>query len=204
MTSTVVDDMRYQTLLADPPWAYRNEKTGGTHMISGASSHYPVMSMDELKAMPIKEIVADDAILILWVTWPQLPNGMDLIRAWGFEYVTGLPWIKVRSVSHSLWDGDVIKLNRMGLGFWVRGVSEVVCIAKRGNVHPPTDRYIGLLANCIKHSRKPESVYELAETFGGPYLELFARSRRSGWDAFGNQVDGSIILPSPYQGQSAL
>lgn len=184
----------YRVILADPPWAYRNEKTGGTNMISGASSHYPVMSMEDLKQMPINEISHADSILILWVTNPLIPQGVELVKAWGFEYVTGFPWIKVKNVSHSLWDGIDIKLNRMALGFWVRGVSEYVMIAKRGNIHPPSDRFIGLLANNIRHSRKPNDIYQLAESFDGPYLELFARRRRPGWDAFGNEVEGSIDL----------
>jgi N6-adenosine-specific RNA methylase IME4 len=186
--------MKYRLILADPPWAYRNEKTGGTNMISGASSHYPVMSMEELRQLPIKELAHDDSLLILWVTNPLIPQGVELVKAWGFEYVTGFPWIKVKNVSHSLWDGIDIKLNRMALGFWVRGVSEYVMIARRGNVHPPSDRFIGLLANNIRHSRKPDDIYQLCESFEGPYLELFARRSRPGWDVFGNEVQNSIVL----------
>jgi len=189
-----MESKRYKVIIADPPWKYRNEKTGGTNMISGASSHYPVMTIEDLKKLPIKELADQDSIIFLWVTWPQLTDGVALLKEWGFDYVTGFPWIKVKSVVNSLWDGVVINLNQMGLGFWVRGVSEVVFIGRRGNAHPPAEPFVGLLSPNIRHSRKPEDLYQVAESFEGPYLELFARRPRKGWDVLGNQVEDSIEL----------
>jgi site-specific DNA-methyltransferase (adenine-specific) len=186
--------MKYKTILADPPWKYRNEKTGGTNMISGASAHYPVMSIDALKSLPISDIADDDAVLLLWVTWPQLPDGIELMTAWGFEYVTGFPWLKVKSVESTLFDGEQINLQRMGLGFWVRGVSELVCIGRRGNAKPPEQKFIGLIAPNIKHSRKPDDIYQLAESFPGPHVELFARRKRNGWHSFGNEIKSDIVF----------
>jgi N6-adenosine-specific RNA methylase IME4 len=82
----------------------------------------------------------------------------------------------------------------LGVGWWVRGVSEPILICRRGRVRIPKNPYAGLLAKRLEHSRKPESIYAMAERFNGPYLELFARRRRAGWDAFGNEVEGSVTL----------
>ena len=75
-----------------------------------------------------------------------------------------------------------------GVGFWVRGCSEPLFIARRGKVSPPTDGFIGLLSENLRHSRKPENIYHYAEQLEGPYLELFARRPRQGWDSWGNEI----------------
>lgn len=185
--------MLYKVAVADPPWKYWNVKTGG-NLSSGAASKYPVMDATEIAALPVAQHMDPDSVLIEWATWPLLPSALMVMNAWGFQYVTGFPWIKVRSVSHSLFDGDVIKLDGQGMGFWVRGCSEAILIGKRGRARPPINKFIGLLAHNIRHSRKPDDIYQLAESFPGPYLELFARRRRQGWDAFGNEIKDSISL----------
>ena len=183
---------RYKVLIADPPWEYRNNTARG-----GAGRHYPTMSLSELCSLPVRDLADEDSILFLWTTWPQLPEAQELIRAWGFTYKTGLPWIKTQIDIQEDPERGLLWAPRMGNGFWLRGCSEAILLAYRGKVKPPApeDRLLGLLAPTVKHSRKPESLHLLAERMSpGPYLELFARERRPGWDVFGNEVESSISL----------
>ncbi len=114
--------------------------------------------------------------------------------AWGFQYKTGFPWIKILDEPRMSLFGDMIIKPQYGVGFWVRGASEYVAIGTRGKVSPPNSGFVGLLSENFQHSRKPENIYEIAESLPGPYLELFARRRRDGWDAFGNEIEGSVNL----------
>ena len=180
--------MRYRTLIADPPWQYRNTGINGA-----AEKHYPTMSTQELRSLPVSSLADKDATLLLWATWPMLGEALELIRAWGFYYVTGFPWIKLQKAPQPTLFGDVELISSYGPGFWVRGCSEPILIARRGKVSPPLSDYAGLLSERIRHSRKPESLYEYAEELEGPYLELWAREQRPGWRALGNEIDGQDI-----------
>jgi len=181
--------MKYKTILADPPWSYRSTACQGS-----VDDHYKTMTVNDIQNMPIRDIVSGDSVLILWCTWPQIKEGISIIDSWGFEYVTGFPWIKIRSVSTNLWGKTEIKVP-YGVGYWARGCSEMVLIGKKGNAKPPQNHdFLGLLSPNVYHSRKPDDIYEYAESLPGPYLELFARRKREGWDVFGNEVEGSIDL----------
>lgn len=180
----------YGVILADPPWAY--DVSGGFGGL--AAEQYTTMPLKDIKAMPISRLAADDAVLLCWATWPLLREGLDVVDAWGFRYVTSFPWIKVLSVQSDLFmDAPRITVP-YGIGFWARGASEPLLIAKRGKPSLPDQDFVGLLSPNLQHSRKPDSVYEYAESLDGPRLELFARRNREGWDAFGNQVEVSISL----------
>jgi len=180
---------KYRVILADPPWSYRMNSGSGV-----AENHYNVMAISDICALPIEKLADDDSVLLMWGTWPLLPQSVSVISAWGFEYVSGFPWIKIIGTPERNLFGDLQIKPQYGIGFWVRGASEFVLIGKRGNARPPLEKFIGLLSENFGHSRKPENLYEYAELFDGPYLELFARRRREGWDAFGNEVEGSITL----------
>ena len=190
------DLRRYRCILADPPWTYRNGGNGA------ARNHYPTMSTDALKAMPVSRMAADDCVLIMWATWPMLPDALALIEAWDFTYVTGLPWVKLSKTPNTDANGGSSPRPSYGTGAWLRGCSEPILIAKRGNARPATGNYLGLLSERLSHSRKPDSIYELAEglvPLAPPlepprHLEMFARRRRPGWDVFGH-IEGSISLP---------
>lgn len=175
-------------MLADPPWRYNNSGINGA-----CEEQYPVMTVEEICALPVQSITEDDSVLLLWCTWPQLENGLRVMAAWGFQYVTGFPWVKITEVSVNLWGLIEIRVP-YGIGFWARGCTEIVMIGRRGNPEPPPSSFIGLLSPNLFHSRKPDDVYHFAESMPGPYLELFARRAREGWDAFGNQVENSISL----------
>lgn len=174
----------YGVILADPPWNYANSGCRGA-----AENHYPTMSLEEICAMPIAQQSAPNSVLLLWATWPQLREGLAVVDAWGFNYITGFPWIKiVGDPSQNRW-GEWEITPQYGVGFWVRGCTEPLLIGRKGKVSPPTDGLIGLLSENLRHSRKPENIYHYAETLQGPYLELFARRRRLGWDSYGDQIN---------------
>jgi N6-adenosine-specific RNA methylase IME4 len=171
----------YRTIVADPPWRYtKNAMEGGG---TAAENKYPTMTNDEIAALSIKEQAADNAHLYLWVTNPRLFRGrfdplgpIDIVEAWGFEYVTLLTWHK---------------LGAPGMGFYFRGDTEHVIFAKRGNAPIPSGLRESnhFAAPRTKHSAKPDRFYEMVERVSlGPYLELFARRRRYGWDVWGNQA----------------
>jgi N6-adenosine-specific RNA methylase IME4 len=142
------------------------------------------MSIADICAMPIPDLALTDCALFLWGTWPKLPEALAALTSWGFEYVTGLPWVKMtkgRGINY-------------GVGYWVRGCSEYVLIGRRGQVSPPRiEGYLGILSPNLGHSRKPDSIHEIAEALPGPYLELFARRSRSGWDVFGDDIAAQRI-----------
>ena len=180
---------RYNVILADPPWTYNNAGCRGA-----AANEYATMSLDELKKLPIQKLASDDCVLLMWATWPKLDEAcLPLLKAWGFEYVTAFPWVKVTDVSKTLWGKWEIKVP-YGVGFWARGCSEPLLIGRRGNPKSPPDGFIGLLSPNLFHSRKPDNIYHFAESMQGPYLELFARRDRAGWDVWGNEVESELQL----------
>lgn len=178
---------KYSVIIADPPWDYHNLRLRGT-----VEKQYPTMSIDEICALPVAQLAMPNAVLLLWTTWPQLQNAFRVIKSWDFKYVTGFPWIKITEVAVDLWGELNIKVP-YGVGFWARGASEPLLIARRGKIGPPEDNFIGLLSPNLRHSRKPDDVYAYAESFPEPYLELFARRQRENWDAIGYEINGKDI-----------
>lgn len=179
----------YGVILADPPWNYSNSGCRGA-----AENIYPTMTFNELCQLPIESMAKDDAVLLMWATWPKLEEAaMPLIKAWGFQYVTGFPWVKVTDVSMTLWGKIEIRVP-YGVGFWARGATEPLLIARRGKPPPPPNGFIGLLSPNLEHSRKPDNIYHYAESMPGPYLELFARRARPGWDVWGNEVESTVEI----------
>ena len=198
---------RYGVILMDPPWQYRNKSARGA-----AAKHYGTMSLTELRRLPVQRLAAGHCVLLMWATWPCLPEAMALGAWWGFGYVTGLPWIKVTQESARMvqegqltlfesfgdWGQEPVQFApKMGTGFWVRGCSELMLIWRRGHPRPPAPSEVplGLLSKQFRHSKKPDNIHDLAECIPAEHrLEMFARERRTGWDVFGNEVEGSIKL----------
>lgn len=182
--------MRYGVILADPPWAYRNR---GVH--GAAEFHYPTMTTAQIAALPVGELAAPDCILILWACWPLLyPDAGQVLEGWGFEYVTGFPWVKLEEPPVLDLFGELRLIPSWGVGFWARGCSEPVLIGRKGKPRLPAQDFLGLIGERLEHSRKPENLYHYAESLQGPYLELFARRRRPGWDVWGNEVTSTVKL----------
>ena len=132
------------------------------------------MEIEDIKAMPVESMAADDAVLWLWTTNAHLRVAFDVIDAWGFEYKTLLTWVK----------------DRMGTGEWLRGQTEHYMLAARGKpVFLHGSHTTVIEAARREHSRKPEEFYALVEaTSPGSKVELFAREERAGWRPFGNQI----------------
>lgn len=182
--------IKHGVILADPPWNYRNKGVNGA-----SAKHYNQMTVQQIKALPVHNHCAENCLLLLWSTNPMLPDALEVIRAWGFNYITKFPWIKFTGNPKLDEKGELIEGSlSWGTGFWVRGCSEDILIARKGYVKPPDESYLGILSKRLKHSRKPDTIHEYAETFPGPYLELFARESRNGWNVWGNEVQSDFNL----------
>lgn len=170
---------KFACILADPPWTFRTYSAKGEGR--SASQHYDVMSLDDIKAMPVERVAADDCYLFLWATTPHLPQAFDVMAAWGFTYSTvGFVWVKKAA------NGQL----HVGMGYHTRQNAELVLIGRRGSPRrlSRSVRQI-VVARRREHSRKPVQVHARIEDLcPGPRLELFARERRKGWRSWGNEV----------------
>jgi N6-adenosine-specific RNA methylase IME4 len=180
-------EKRYRVIYADPPWKFAaySEKGEGR----SAVAHYDCMTMPELMALQVKEIASDDAVLFLWTTDPFLQMSMHLIEAWGFKFKTvAFYWAKVKKGAdvNSLTESDFFT----GLGYWTRANVEPCLLATRGSPKRVSRKVKRLIiADRREHSRKPDVVYDrIEELVAGPYIELFARSSRTGWASWGDQT----------------
>lgn len=183
--------MKYNIIYADPAWSFKNKNTGGS-MVSGASAHYDVMTLDDICSLPIQEIAADNCVLFMWWVASQPAEALQVVDAWGFtlKTMTGFNWVK--KTKHGK--------NFFGMGFWTRQGSENCLIAVKGRPKPANHAIRAVVeAKVGKHSEKPDIFRQrIVELMGDlPRVELFARERAEGWDSWGNEVRGSIILPSP-------
>ena len=162
-------------IYADPPWRYSAKKVQGA-----AEHHYPTMSIEELCALPVAELAAPDSALFLWATFPQLPEALRLIRAWGFAYKTvAFVWLKQ---------------NRRSEG-WAN--AEVCLLATRGRPRRQAANVHQFIISPIReHSRKPDEAREKIVALMGdvPRVELFARQTPPGWDVWGNEAEPSAGL----------
>jgi N6-adenosine-specific RNA methylase IME4 len=147
------------------------------------------MSFDELKALDVGALAARDCVLFQWATWPTLPRALELIAAWGFDYKTcGFDWTKADTSQLDMFrdDGEP----QIGCGYWTRSNTEPCLLAVRGKPRRlNADVRMAIIEPRRAHSRKPDCVHARIERLvAGPYLELFARSRRSGWTIWGDEV----------------
>jgi N6-adenosine-specific RNA methylase IME4 len=175
----------FRTVLADPPWQFTN-RTGKVAPEHRRLSRYGTMSVEAICALPVQQAVADVAHLYLWVPNALLPEGLVVLRAWGFAYKSNIVWHKLRKDGGS--DGR-------GVGFYFRNVTELLLFGVRGRnarTLAPGRRQVNYLGTRKReHSRKPDEQYSLVESCSpGPYLELFARGVRPGWTVWGVQADG--------------
>jgi N6-adenosine-specific RNA methylase IME4 len=167
---------RYPLIYADPPWNFHAWGTDGDGR--DIDQHFPTMALDDICKLPVRELATNDAVLYMWTTSAHLMESFRVLDAWDFEYVSNIVWVK---------DG-------IGLGCWVRNQHELLVIARRGDIPSPlpANRPSSVIkATRREHSRKPDEAYELIERMYPdlPRIELFARQRRPGWDAWGNQAN---------------
>ncbi len=181
-----MEGMNYQVILADPAWQYHvYDKSDAAH--GAATSHYETMSTREIAALPVGDMAAKDCALFLWVTDPLLPEGLEVMRAWGFRFVTvGFYWVKLNK------DGTPW----FGLGHYTRGNPEMCLLGLRGRPARLSKSVPKLIMSGRReHSRKPDEQYERIEAlYGGPRLELFARYAWPSWDVWGNEIESTVSL----------
>lgn len=176
---------KYRTILADPPWQFQN-RTGKVAPEHKRLNRYPTMSLEEIKKIPVEVAAEEKCHLYLWVPNALLPEGLDVMKAWGFEYKTNIVWEKIRI------DGEP---DGRGVGFYFRNVTELLLFGIKGGknrTEKPARTQVNLIrARKREHSRKPDEIFPLIEACSsGPYLEMFARGVREGWTLWGNQANG--------------
>jgi len=177
---------KYKTIYADPPWP----EYGGGKIKRGADRHYPLMSIKEIMALPVPEIADENCHLYLWVTNNYLPAGLEVMKAWGFKYVTIITWMK----------------DRIGLGQYFRGLTEHCLFGVKGRLPYKViegkrqQGVTGFYAPKTAHSEKPEEMRRMIEKVSyPPYIELFARKKVDGWDAWGNEI--GIVIDEELEGE---
>lgn len=180
---------KYQIIYADPPWKYNSRANHKTRFRGGACGHYDLMSMDEIKALSIKDLADDNCVLFLWTTFPYLDKQIKLFKHWGFEYKTvGFTWVKTNKKNGKPF---------FGVGYYAKSNAEVCLIGIKGKMKPVSNKISSVIISPRReHSRKPDEARErIVELFGDiPRIELFAREKAPGWDVWGNEVESDIDL----------
>ena len=182
--SNFLDGQRFATVMADPPWRFTN-RTGKIAPEHKRLARYPTMDLQDISNLPVAEHLEETAHCYLWVPNALLPEGLQVLASWGFEYKSNIIWHKIRKDGGS--DGR-------GVGFYFRNVTEVILFGVRGKgarTLAPGRTQVNLFGTRKReHSRKPDEQYDIIESCSwGPYLELFGRGKRDNWTVWGNQAD---------------
>lgn len=171
----------YSVVYADPPWTFQTYSVKGKGR--SAEAHYDCMTLEAIKALPVGVWAAKSSALYLWCTVPHLENALAVISAWGFDYKSSFVWVK----------------DRIGTGYWARNRHELLLIGARGTKICPRFRDIPAADSVIQgqqraHSQKPDQARTIIEDYHPdvPRLEMFARERLPGWDAWGLEADTGI------------
>ena len=172
---------KYKVIYADPPWYFKSYSKKGEGR--NATKHYECAGVDWITSLPIKSIADEHSTLIMWVTDPFLQEAFKVIEGWGFKYKTvAFTWVKQNKNNSNFFTG---------LGYWTRANPEMALLATKGKpkrINKDVSQLV--VSKRREHSRKPDEMYERIERLlEGPYIELFARTKRPGWDSWGNQVD---------------
>lgn len=175
---------KFGTILADPPWQFQN-RTGKVAPEHKRLNRYHTMELPRIMELPVQKIAADTCHLYLWVPNALLPEGLEVMKAWGFKYKTNIIWEKVRK------DGEP---DGRGVGFYFRNVTEVLLFGIRGTkartLAPGRSQVNLIRSRKREHSRKPDEIFPIIESCSeGPYLEMFARGKRQGWTLWGDQAN---------------
>jgi len=184
--------MKYQIIYADPPWSYQN---GGVPQ-GGVDAQYKTMTPQDIKDLPVNEIADDTSVLMLWATFPQLQEALEVMKAWGFKYKTlGFSWLKTNK------DGSPF----FGIGYYAKSNQEVCLLGVKGKAHSlvksnSVSSFVS--TGRTRHSEKPQIFRDkIVELFGDiPRVELFARTKTEGWDVWGNEVESDIRLGGSNEG----
>ena len=174
-------DKKYNVIYADPPWSFKTYSDKGKDR--SPENHYNIMNFKDICNLPVNNIANDNSVLLMWVIDPLLDKAFKVIDAWGFKYKTvGFTWAKTNKKSLGFFTG---------LGYWTRGNPEMCLLATKGKPKRISKSVPQLVVEQRReHSRKPDIMYNHIENLlDGPYIELFARTKRKGWDCWGNQTD---------------
>jgi N6-adenosine-specific RNA methylase IME4 len=175
---------KYQIIYADPPWSYADQGCQGT-----MANHYSGMAIEDICALPVESILDKNCILFLWATYPMLPEALQVIEAWGFQYKTiAFQWLKLNKKNWGWF---------YGLGRWTRGNTEPCLLATRGKPKRIAPDVFQIIDSPItKHSQKPGEVRKRIIKLVGdlPRIELFARQKTDGWDVWGNEIESDIVF----------
>lgn len=179
-----LEGQRFSTVMADPPWRFTN-RTGKVAPEHKRLARYQTLELADICALPVADHLEDTAHCYLWVPNALLPDGLQVLSEWGFQYKSNIVWHKVRKDGGS--DGR-------GVGFYFRNVTEILLFGVRGKnarTLQPGRRQVNLFGTRKReHSRKPDEQYDIIESCSwGPYLELFGRGKRENWTVWGNQAD---------------
>ena len=171
---------KFDVILADPPWEYKawpSKKWGVTF-----THHYKSMKLEDVKNLPVQSLCKENCVLFLWTTCPNIPNALEVIKAWGFTYKTiAFVWIKQNKKNNNLF---------MGCGHYTRANAELCLLAIKGRPKKLSSAvHQVIISHRREHSRKPDEQYsKIEQLFGGYKLELFARYKREGWDNWGIDI----------------
>ena len=193
-----LEGRQFKTILADPPWQFNN-RTGKIAPEHKRLNRYSTLSTKEICSIPVSLAANDSAHLYLWVPNALLPDGLEVMKAWGFKYKANLIWHKVRT------DGGP---DGRGVGFYFRNTTEIILFGIKGSMRTldAGRRQVNIIRTMKQeHSRKPEEQYQIIESCSpGPYLELFARGSREKWAVWGNQSEKYAINWNTYKYNSML
>ena len=177
----MLPNKKYGVIYADPPWYFRSYSRKGEGR--NANQHYGCMSITDICSLPISTISDTNSVLLIWVVDPLLEQAFRVINAWGFTYKTvAFTWAKTNTKNLGF---------SMGLGYWTRSNPEMCLLATKGKPKRVSKSVKQLVVSERReHSRKPDEMYTYIEQLlNGPYIELFARSTREGWDSWGDEVN---------------
>lgn len=183
-----MDDLpahHFRTIVADPPWRFATWSDKGKGR--SPDQHYRTMTLDDIKAMPVRETAAEDCMLFLWAINPMLPQALEVLSAWGFAYKTvAFCWAKTSKNSTPQWAPKW----HVGLGYYSRANIEICLLGTRGKPKRCSKAVRQLIVDPVReHSRKPDEFYaRVMRLAAGPYLELFARQERREWTTWGNET----------------
>lgn len=181
-----VPQRKYQIIYADPPWSSNYQF--GRDKNKGNQPHYPLMTLDDIKRLPIQLLADENCILFLWVVDTQLFDAKEVIGAWGFSYRTvAFTWVKE----------TVTGKDHFGVGMWTRKNPEMCLLATKGHPKRVSAGVRQLQRYKVReHSRKPDEIRaEIIRLCGDiPRIELFARQKTSGWDVWGNEVESDVLM----------
>ena len=167
---------KYQVIYADPPWPYTNMQHGIDEQETTLDNHYPTMSISDICNLSVRELSGDNSVLFIWTTSPFLEDTFTIIDAWGFEYKASIIWDKVKH----------------NVGYYVSVRHEFLLICTRGSCLPDNPKLydsVQTIERSNTHSQKPEAFYKIIEDlYRGKKIELFARNKREGWEAWGNEL----------------